>query len=102
MYIWGGGWNEEDTGSGKGSTHIGVLPDWKNFSSKQDAGYNFFNYKYNINAGLDCSGFVGWAIYNVFNTQNEKDGYVMKSSVMANEFANCRSEERRVGKECRL
>ena len=88
MYIWGGGWNEEDTASGKGSTHIGVLPGWENFSSKQDAGYNFLNYKYNINAGLDCSGFVGWAIYNVFNTQNEKDGYVMKSSIMANEFAN--------------
>lgn len=87
MYIWGGGWNKEDTGSGEGATHIGLLPNWEKFSSNQDAGYDFLNYKYNINEGLDCSGFVGWVLYNVFNTKSGNDGYVMKSTRMASEFS---------------
>ena len=88
MYIWGGGWNEEDTGSGEGSTHIGPMPEWEHFAKQQDANYDFRNFKYQINNGLDCSGFVGWVLYNVFNTENGKEGFVMPSTKMAREFAN--------------
>lgn len=88
MYIWGGGWNEEDTGSGEGSTHIGLMPEWEPFAKQQDANYDFHNFEYQINNGLDCSGFVGWTLYNVFNTENGKDGFVMSSTKMAREFAN--------------
>ncbi len=30
MYIWGGGWNSEDSGAGKDAKIIGVNPNWKN------------------------------------------------------------------------
>ena len=88
MYIWGGGWNAEDTGSGEGSTHIGLMPEWEPFTKQQDADYDFHNFEYQINKGLDCSGFVGWTLYNVFNTENGKVGFVMPSTKMAREFAN--------------
>lgn len=45
-------------------------------------GYNEYYY-----AGMDCSGYVGWTLYNVMNTQNGKDGYVMSSTKMARTFA---------------
>lgn len=35
MYIWGGGWNEEDTGAGVEAVSIGVSPRWKEFADKQ-------------------------------------------------------------------
>lgn len=94
MYAWGGGWNPEDTGSGRGSTTIGPLPEWKEFYLKQDKNYKFTQEKsedtgafLHIYDGLDCSGFVGWTIYNTLNTENNKEGYVMPSTKMASEFA---------------
>ena len=94
MYTWGGGWNAEDTGSGMGSTTIGLRPEWKEFYLKQTQDYKFTEeisedtggFKH-INDGLDCSGFVGWTIYNVLNTENLKEGYVTFSSQMASKFA---------------
>ena len=87
MYIWGGGWNEEDDGAGKGATHIGLLPSWQFFQKEQDSNYDFKKYRYCIYNGLDCSGFVGWCLYNIFNTEDDQEGYVMSSRIMASEFA---------------
>ena len=87
MYIWGGGWNEEDTGAGVDATTLGLSPVWAEFASKQTAEYDYHDYKYEIHKGLDCSGYVGWLIYNLMETEDGKDGYVMKSSLMAEEFA---------------
>lgn len=88
MYIWGGGWNKADTGSGEGSTHIGLMPQWERFARQQHADYDFHNFEYQINDGLDCSGFVGWALYNIFNTEEGHNGFVMSATKMAREFAN--------------
>ena len=88
MYVWGGGWNEEDTGAGKEAVTIGESKNWKNFYELQDASYNYQDTTYQIHDGLDCSGYVGWAVYNLINTQNNKDGLVMDASLMAKEFAN--------------
>lgn len=90
MYVWGGGWNEEDTGAGIEAVTIGVSPRWKEFAAQQDADYNFKDTEYQIHDGLDCSGYVGWVIYNIFETENgsgEEDGYVMKATSMAEAFA---------------
>lgn len=88
MYIWGGGWNKEDTGAGDGAVCIGLRPEWKAFYDTQGADYDFKNHRYEILNGLDCSGFIGWLIYNVFNTEPNNQGYVMPSSKMAAEFSN--------------
>lgn len=71
MYIYGGGWNKEDTGAGREAVSLGLSPVWKDFCKKQDSSYNYKNYDYRqdrsvIHLGLDCSGYVGWTLYNTF------------------------------------
>jgi len=88
MYIWGGGWDVDDEQSGAGSTIIGVSPVWEEFAKKQDSNYDYENYRYKRELGLDCSGYVGWVIYNLFETESGKEGYVTFSTEMAENFAN--------------
>lgn len=88
MYVWGGGWNEEDTGAGVEAVTIGVSDQWASFFEEQDASYDYQNTLYQIHDGLDCSGYVGWAIYNLMQTESGQNGYVMKSGEMAKAFAD--------------
>lgn len=88
MYVWGGGWNKADTGAGESARTIGVSPKWKKFFKKQDSSYNYNTTKYQIENGLDCSGYIGWSIYNILNTKSGKAGYVVKASTMASNFAS--------------
>ena len=88
MYVWGGGWNKADTGAGKEARTIGVSPTWKKFFKKQTKYYDYRNTRYQISNGLDCSGYVGWCIYNLLNTKNGQPGYVMSASKMAKNFAS--------------
>lgn len=87
MYVWGGGWNEADTGAGKEARTIGVSRRWSAFFKKQGKGYDYNRTRYQIHDGLDCSGYVGWCIYNIMNTKNGKSGYVMSAGRMASAFA---------------
>lgn len=84
MYIYGGGWNENDDGAGVEAMTHGLSKSWIDFTNKQDSEYNFKDYDYreNLNVihyGLDCSGYVGWVIYNVLN---DGKGYVTNSYKM--------------------
>lgn len=88
MYIYGGGWNEEDTGAGIEAMTIGVSHKWAEFAIKQDSSYNFKDYDYKqnkdyIHLGLDCSGYIGWLLYNIFQDK----GYVDFSRKIANNLA---------------
>lgn len=67
MYVWGGGWNESDTGAGREACTLGVSPRWKEFAQKQTASYDYRTTRYQIHDGLDCSGYVGWCIYNLMH-----------------------------------
>lgn len=69
LYVWGGGWND--------STRKGVSPTWTKWYKKwssNPSGYNYNNYRdlstTNRAKGLDCSGFVGWAAYQVMQTKS--------------------------------
>lgn len=88
MYVWGGGWNREDTGAGREACTIGVSPQWKKFFELQNEDYNYRDTRYQISNGLDCSGYVGWCIYNILNTEDGKSGYVMSAGKMAFDFAS--------------
>lgn len=79
MYVWGGGWNKEDTAGGKETKTIGLSPKWKEFASKQDATYDYNQYEYQIHDGLDCSGYIGWVVYNTMETKNNQTNYVKES-----------------------
>lgn len=92
MYIYGGGWNEEDTGAGVEAVSIGLSQTWKEFYDKQNSYYDYSDYNYKkdvsvIHLGLDCSGYVGWAVYNTLNTENNLDGYVDSSKKIASNLA---------------
>lgn len=71
LYVWGGG---HDAYKGGDALRIGVNPKWKSFYNKQGASYDYTKHRYEYGNGLDCSGFVGWAIYNVMNTKNDYVG----------------------------
>ena len=107
LYIYGGGWDWQDEGSGPQAVSIGVSPDWKRFFAQQDAGFTYkdrddnealrdpassyypfgrFNEYYY--AGLDCSGYLGWVIYNVMNTEDGKEGYVGRAKDFAAKLAD--------------
>lgn len=88
MYVWGGGWNEEDTGAGVEARTIGLSAQWAEFASQQDSAYDYNKTRYQIHDGLDCSGYIGWVIYNTLENENNRDGYVMASTKMAKAFAD--------------
>ena len=87
MYVYGGGWNEQDTGAGIEALTIGESKNWESFYLEQDEYYQYENYNYQIHDGLDCSGYVGWTIYNIMNTKSGLNGYVMSSTRMARTFS---------------
>ena len=87
MYVWGGGWNIKDTGAGAVARTIGVSPRWKQYFQQQTSAYDYTRTRYQVNDGLDCSGYVGWTLYNTFNTSSGNEGYVMLAQVMARTFA---------------
>jgi len=90
MYIWGGGWDSEDDSAGATSTRIGLSPIWEKYASAQDENYDFKEHKWERENGLDCSGYVGWVLYNTFETEDGQSGYVMSSSDMAETYADWR------------
>ena len=106
LYIYGGGWDWQDEGSAIQTRTLGVSPDWVKFFNEQDENYTFRDKDDNVDlrdpktsyypfgayneyyyAGLDCSGFVGWVVYNTMETESGKDGYVCSSTKMAGKLA---------------
>ena len=99
LYVYGGGWNFENTGASKEACSIGVPDSWIRFFQKQGTNYTYkeYNPAHNQNAygyaGADCTGYAGWAIYNTLETVSGKDGYVIFSTDMAYTLA----KERKLG-----
>ena len=100
LYVYGGGWNWQDDGSSVAATSVGLFSDWawqfeiKGADYEYDAadptesyfpngGFNEF-----WNAGLDCSGYLGWCVYNVLNDRNGGDGFVTASTSFASSLAD--------------
>lgn len=112
LYVYGGGWNLEDTGAAEETMSIGLSQQWSTFFEEKDEAYN---YRYvpgtknrredpessyypfdGVNTyhqcGLDCSGYLGWVIYNVM-TEPDSDpdtaqkGYVVSATKFAKSLA---------------
>lgn len=88
LYVYGGGWNEEDTGAGAEALTKGLSPQWEAFYNENDADYDFETTRYQIHNGLDCTGYVGWVMYQLFGDTYSKDGYVFASSQVAENYAS--------------
>ncbi len=87
MYVWGGGWDSKNESAAKSTTQIGVSKKWADFANKQDESYDFKEYRYESEKGLDCSGYIGWVMYNLFEDKDGREGYVTFSTEMAEDFA---------------
>ena len=98
MYVWGGGWDPGDAKAGATATQIGMPKAWADFAAEQTKDYDFEEYLENPKQqeywgrnlqelGLDCSGYVGWVMYNLFQEKDEKEGYVSQSTGMAEALA---------------
>lgn len=106
LYIYGGGWDWQDESSSIQTRTIGVSPDWVRFFNEQDENFTYrdkdgneenkdaatsfypyggFNEYYY--AGLDCSGYLGWTLYNTFHTESDGTGYVGGSTGFAKRLA---------------
>lgn len=88
IYVWGGGWSVDGLGGSPEARSMGVSSQWVRFFNAQSKDYNFYNTQYQRHDGLDCSGYVGWAIYNMMNTKSGNNGYVMSSRDMAKNYAS--------------
>lgn len=82
MYIYGGGWDITDTKSGKETQSIGESSVWKTFFELQSSSFNYKNFMHCSSLGLDCTGYIGWVIYNTLNTQSGNDGFVYRSDIL--------------------
>jgi len=68
LYIWGGG-HPNDRGDMDWCLS-GVNPSWKAFYDRQSSSYDYNGFRFTSNNGLDCSGFIGWAVYNTLETRS--------------------------------
>ena len=106
LYVYGGTWDWQDVNSSNQAMTIGLSQSWIDFFQSQDANYTYKNsanpsesyYPHNAwnqyyYAGIDCSAFVGWSVYNTMHTTNGSvangdKGYVMSATQQAKNFAN--------------
>lgn len=107
MYVWGGGWDETDTRAGTEAQSIGVNPRWIEFFCAQDETYDYTKTRYRIHDGLDCSGYIGWLLFNTFFSSASPDdasayshlfpgsfkypenGFVMPAAKIAETLSEC-------------
>lgn len=82
MYVWGGGWNDSDTAAGAEAVTIGADKRWRRFFEKCGPDYDFKKEAAPRSCGLDCSGYVGWSIYNALNSESGNEGYVFSSGTV--------------------
>ena len=105
LYVYGGSWDWQDVNSSNQALTIGLPQSWVDFFQQQDANYTYKNsadpahsyYPHNswnqyYYAGVDCSAYIGWTLYNVMHTESTtndlSEGYVMSAVKMAKTFAD--------------
>ena len=105
LYVYGGSWDWQDVNSSTQALTIGLPQSWIDFFQQQDANYTYKNsadpahsyYPHNswnqyYYAGVGCSAYIGWTVYNVMHTKSTtndlSDGYVMSAVKMAKTFAD--------------
>ena len=99
LYVYGGGWDWQDEASADQAMHIGLPPEWTAFFARQSAEYHYKDAAYYPTdgwnrwyyAGVDCSGYLGWVVYNVLHKENrtvaESRGCVVSAARMAAQLA---------------
>jgi hypothetical protein len=86
LYVYGGAWNEADTGAGEEAMTFGVSPEWKKFYDSKDETYDFDKFRFQVHEGIDCTGLVGFSCFQVFGSAYSETGYVFPSGIMAENY----------------
>lgn len=95
LYVFGGGWNIQDDNESFITKSIGTFPFWEKFYRSNNENYSYKEDTYPKNgwneyfyAGLDCTGYMGWAIYNLMNTKSgNEEGFVYPSTTFSKTIA---------------
>ena len=95
LYVWGGGWNVPDNGSGETALHMGVWPEWEQYFQKNKQNYSYRpgwtawenGHRESRFWGLDCSGYLGWLVYNSVQNGKDYNGYVCDATKLAKSLA---------------
>ena len=87
LYVYGGGWNEPDTGAGIEAMTMGISQNWVDFYNANNSSYDYKTTRYQIHNGLDCTGYVGWSMYQLFGDKYSKNGYVYLAEEMAQRYS---------------
>ena len=101
LYVYGGAWDWQDVQASNQARTLGLPQSWVDFFQQQDAGYqykkdtdpahSFYPFgKWNAYyyAGADCSGYLGWVLYQVLNTEDSpEEGEVAASTTLAGNLA---------------
>lgn len=91
LYIWGGG---HDSWDGGDAVRYGVNPQWKKFFDSQGSDYTYTKYREDENGeyyygyGLDCSGYVGWSVYNTIYKKSGQSTCTTTSGATGELYAN--------------
>ena len=97
LYVYGGGWNWQDDGSAPQAMTLGVPASWGAFFRerganycyrRQDGGPDWYprgNYNQYYYAGADCSGYLGWVLWQVLGPNS--GGFVGPAVQMARRLA---------------
>ena len=102
LYVFGGGWDFQDVGTSIEGRTIGISQNWVKFFDEQNENYKyrddndqknsyypFGEYNQYYYAGLDCSGFVGWALYNtLYKDSLTNKGFVVSSKNIAKSLSD--------------
>ena len=100
LYVYGGGWNWQDDAASVQSRSIGLPAEWVAFFQTQDASYSyksgdaahswypFGRWNEYYYAGADCSGYVGWALFNTFCDADGESGFVTYADRIAGDLSD--------------
>ena len=84
LYIWGGG-HEAPVADG----YAGYPDFWDDFYvTHAFDDYDRHDYEYKQQAGLDCSGYVAWTVYNTLYSESGKEWMAYATSEMKNYYLN--------------
>ena len=94
LYVWGGGWNEADDGAGSIAMIRGIPPSVTDFTCEMTrncaipCAYDYREHRYRLDSGYDCSGYLGWVIWQVLGPSPSPEGYVFPSAKQARMLAH--------------
>ncbi len=69
LYVWGGGHASD-------ADALGYQSKWEQFFNMYKNGYNMNQHLYAYGYGLDCSGYVSWAVFNTLYSSRSNSQYI--------------------------